>query len=97
MNCYAVFTSTITREIGKSCFDGKKCNLRAKLLFCFSDLLLFPFSLPRLLSFLEPPIRYFAIRILIFFKSNFGFLRVTKALNNYQSITALVERTAVPV
>ena len=41
MNCYAVVRSTITREIGKSCFDGKKCDLRAKLLFCFSDLLLF--------------------------------------------------------
>ena len=41
MNCYAVFTSTVTREIGKSCFDGKKCDLRAKLLFCFSNLLLF--------------------------------------------------------
>ena len=41
MNCYAVFTSTITREIEKSCFDGKKCDLRAKLLFCFSNLLLF--------------------------------------------------------
>ena len=41
MNCYAVVTSTITREIGKSCFDGKKFDLRAKLLFCFSDLLLF--------------------------------------------------------
>ena len=41
MNCYAVFTSTITREIGKSCFDGKKSDLSAKLLFCFSNLLLF--------------------------------------------------------
>ena len=41
MNCYAVFTSTITREIGKPCFGGKNWDLRTKLLFCFSNLLLF--------------------------------------------------------
>ena len=41
MNCYAVFTCTITRKIGMSYFDGKKWDLRAKLLLCFSNLLHF--------------------------------------------------------